>query len=65
MGSIRTCLILEGTFNRVNKDLLFQEGSLYGVNKDLTVTRNYIIWGPKACPKQEVTLYVVTQRLSD
>jgi hypothetical protein len=32
-------------FQGVNRDRSGQEGTLYGVNKDLFITRMHVIWG--------------------
>jgi hypothetical protein len=44
MGSIKTCLLQEITVWAKN-DFLIQEDTLYGVNKDLSDSRKYVILG--------------------
>jgi hypothetical protein len=74
MVSVRTCLIQDF------RACQLQEGTFYGVNKYLYVTRRHVIWGQsdlvcykklhytgskKACLILEGMLYVVSNELSD
>jgi hypothetical protein len=45
MGSIRTWLLQKGTFYGINKDFSVKRIHIIWVNKNLSVTRRYNIWG--------------------
>jgi hypothetical protein len=44
MVSIRTCVLHNGMFYGINKDLFFYKSVRYGVNKDLAFTKRHVLW---------------------
>jgi hypothetical protein len=44
-GDSKVPSVKYGMLHGVNSDRSDQEGTLYGVNKDLSVTGRYVIWG--------------------
>ena len=43
-GRGKVTLVIYDVLHGVNRDMSRQGGALYGVNKDLSVTRLHVIW---------------------